>query len=74
MNDDRAEVERKGIAYLAKRRQAALRDSSPQDGGSYGIVGRNVDFDQPRGSPFEDNKVADKLHPQRRAPAPPGDP
>ncbi|CAK7222378.1 mitogen-activated protein kinase kinase kinase [Sporothrix bragantina] len=75
----RAEIERKGQAYLAKRRQAALKDgnttSTPiQENAPYnGIVGRNVDFDQPRISPFED-KNPDKLLPQRRAPAPPGDP
>lgn len=74
----RAEVERMSQAYQAKRRQAAQKDnghasSGSQDGIPYGIVGRNVDFDQPRVSPFED-KNPDKLLPQRRAPAPPGDP
>ncbi|OAA64676.1 map kinase kinase kinase [Niveomyces insectorum RCEF 264] len=74
----RAEMERKGQAYLAKRRQASMKDSnspltSAQEGVPYGIVGRNVDFDQPRISPFED-KNPEKLLPQRRAPAPPGDP
>ena len=73
-SDYRAEVERKGQAYLAKRRQASTKDDSPQEGASYRIVGnRNVDFDQPRSSPFED-KNPEKLFPQRRAPAPPGDP
>ncbi|TPX18176.1 uncharacterized protein E0L32_002685 [Thyridium curvatum] len=71
--DYRAEMARKGQAYLEKRRQAALKENSPSESASYGIVGRNVDFDQPRGSPFED-KHPDKLFPQRRAPAPPGDP
>ncbi len=71
--DYRAEMERKGQAYMAKRRQASSRESSPQEVSSYGIVGRNVNFDQPRGSPFDD-KGQDKLLPQRRAPAPPGDP
>ncbi len=69
----RAEVERKAQAHMTKRRQATA-DNSPQEAASYGIVGRNVDFDQPRGSPFEDKLVPDKLLPQRRAPAPPGDP
>jgi mitogen-activated protein kinase kinase kinase len=71
--DYRAEVERKGQAYLAKRRQATMPETSVQEGSSYGIVGRNVDFDRPRDSPFEDRNP-DKLFPQRRAPAPPGDP
>ncbi|CAK7201858.1 mitogen-activated protein kinase kinase kinase [Sporothrix eucalyptigena] len=77
----RAEVERKGQAYLAKRRQAALKDSGNasstpiQENAPYGgIVGRNVDFDQPRVSPFEDKNPDKLLLPQRRAPAPPGDP
>ncbi|CAK7563109.1 MAG: mitogen-activated protein kinase kinase kinase [Sporothrix epigloea] len=76
----RAEIERKGQAYLAKRRQAALKDNPHtsstlvQEHVPYnGIVGRNVDFDQPRISPFDD-KNPEKLLPQRRAPAPPGDP
>ncbi|KAL1899147.1 mitogen-activated protein kinase kinase kinase [Sporothrix stenoceras] len=75
-NQYRAEIERKGQAYLAKRRQANGNTSATpiQENTPYnGIVGRNVDFDQPRVSPFED-KNPDKLLPQRRAPAPPGDP
>ncbi|ERT02677.1 STE/STE11/BCK1 protein kinase [Sporothrix schenckii ATCC 58251] len=75
-NQYRAEIERKGQAYLAKRRQANGNVSATpvQENAPYGgIVGRNVDFDQPRVSPFED-KNPDKLLPQRRAPAPPGDP
>ncbi|KAK8006777.1 hypothetical protein PG989_000767 [Apiospora arundinis] len=69
----KAEVEKQQQAYLAKRRQA-LEKSSPQDLAStspYGIVGRNVDFDQPRVSPYEEKKQ-DLLFPQRKAPAPPG--
>ncbi|KAK6852292.1 hypothetical protein PG995_012417 [Apiospora arundinis] len=68
----KAEVEKQQQAYLAKRRQA-LEKSSPQDLAStspYGIVGRNVDFDQPRVSPYEEKKQ-DLLFPQRKAPAPP---
>lgn len=79
-NQYRAEIERKGQAYLAKRRHANFKDNGNpsatpiQENAPYGgIVGRNVDFDQPRISPFED-KNPDKLLPQRRAPAPPGDP
>ncbi|KAI0381449.1 hypothetical protein F5Y04DRAFT_255510 [Hypomontagnella monticulosa] len=68
-NEYRAEMEKKGAAYLAKRRQA-LNESSPQES-SPGIVGRNVDFDHPRVSPFEEKKP-DILFPQRKAPAPPG--
>ncbi|KXX76381.1 MAP kinase kinase kinase mkh1 [Madurella mycetomatis] len=70
----RAEQLRKQQEYLAKRRQVAeARESSPSAETPYGIVGRNVDFDQPRISPYEDRKM-DTLLPQRKAPAPPGDP
>ncbi|KAK3346807.1 hypothetical protein B0T25DRAFT_461042 [Lasiosphaeria hispida] len=72
-NEYRAEQLRKQQDYLAKRKQvAAAKETSPSDP-QYGIVGRNVDFDQPRHSPFEDKKP-DNLFPQRKAPAPPGDP
>ncbi|KAK4192291.1 hypothetical protein QBC35DRAFT_245839 [Podospora australis] len=57
---------RKQQEYLAKRKQAA--ENSPS-----AIVGRTVDFDQPRHSPFEDRKM-DTLLPQRKPPAPPSDP
>ncbi|EOO02012.1 putative map kinase kinase kinase protein [Phaeoacremonium minimum UCRPA7] len=69
----RAEMERKQQEYLAKRRQAAMKDS-PSEGASYGIVGRNVNFDEPRNSPYEEKKFADNLLPQRKAPAAPLDP
>ncbi|KAK8022837.1 hypothetical protein PG993_013604 [Apiospora rasikravindrae] len=70
----KAEVEKQQQAYLAKRKQA-LGKSSPQETATtspYGIVGRNVDFDQPRVSPYEEKKTQDMLFPQRKAPAPPG--
>jgi mitogen-activated protein kinase kinase kinase len=72
----RAEMERKQRDYLAQRKHAIMKDSSPQEGSNYGpnsIVGRNVDFDQPRNSPFED-KRPDNLFPVRKPPAPPSDP
>ncbi|KAK3317845.1 hypothetical protein B0T19DRAFT_299711 [Cercophora scortea] len=59
--------------YLAKRKQALAKESSPTTSEGFGIVGRNVDFDQPRHSPFEDKKP-DTLFPQRKPPAPPSDP
>ncbi|KAK7393972.1 mitogen-activated protein kinase kinase kinase [Neonectria punicea] len=70
-NTYRAEMERKQREYLAKRKQVAK--GSPSDTVGPGIVGRNVDFDQPRESPYED-KRSDQLFPQRRPPAPPSDP
>ena len=74
-NEYRAEQLRKQQEYLNKRKAAQptpAKEPSPTDA-NYGIVGRNVDFDQPRTSPFEDKKP-DNLFPQRKAPAPPGDP
>ena len=70
----RAEQLRKQQEYLAKRKQAQnVRETASPDSASVGIVGRNVNFDQPRTSPFEDKKP-DNLFPQRKAPAPPEDP
>lgn len=71
----RAELERKQREYLARRQQAKKQESptAPELAAGYGIVGRNVDFDQPRNSPFED-KRPDQLLPQRKPPAPPSDP
>lgn len=71
----RAVMERKQREYLAKRKQAGKGSSptAPEVASGYGIVGRNVDFDQPRNSPFEDKKP-DQLFPQRKPPAPPSDP
>lgn len=71
----RAEMERKKREYLAKRKQAIKKESptAPEVAMGYGIVGRNVDFDQPRDSPFEEKK-ADQLFPQRKPPAPPSNP
>ncbi|KAJ3555811.1 hypothetical protein NPX13_g10280 [Xylaria arbuscula] len=52
------------------RGQAATRQLSPLESPSGGFVGRDVDFDHPRTSPYEEKKP-DNLLPQRRAPAPP---
>lgn len=72
----RAELERKQREYLAKKKLANKKESPtmpPESIVGFGIVGRNVDFDQPRNSPYEDRKP-DQLFPQRRPPAPPSDP
>lgn len=70
----RTEQLRKQEEYLAKRRQAAeAKEHSPSTETPYGIVGRTVDFDQPRLSPYEDKRF-ENLLPQRKAPAPPEDP
>lgn len=72
-----AEVARKQQDSSAKR-QKGKDGVSPLEPGtsSYGgIVGRVVDFDQPRNSPFDDKKPFDgAFAPQRRAPAAPVDP
>lgn len=74
-NQYRAEQLRKQQEYLAKRNKQAgeAKEGSPSSESPYGIVGRNVDFDQPRLSPYEDRKL-DTLLPLRKAPAPPEDP
>ncbi|KAB5518694.1 hypothetical protein GE09DRAFT_508511 [Coniochaeta sp. 2T2.1] len=71
----KAEQLRKQQEYLAKRKQVAMKDTSPSEStfSKSSIVGRTVNFDQPRLSPYEDKKT-DLLFPQRKAPAPPGDP
>ncbi|KAL7951563.1 Pkinase domain-containing protein [Trichoderma barbatum] len=72
----RAEMARKQREYLAKKKQANMKESPvvhPESVVGFGIVGRNVDFDQPRVSPYEDRKP-EHLFPQRRPPAPPSDP
>ncbi|EHL00654.1 putative MAP kinase kinase kinase mkh1 [Glarea lozoyensis 74030] len=69
INDHRAEMERKQKAYLEKKKASKETPSSTDP--SFGIVGRNVDFDQPRNSPFEEKKP--ELYPQRRPPPPPAE-
>ncbi|EWG43585.1 STE/STE11/BCK1 protein kinase [Fusarium verticillioides 7600] len=68
LTDEKTEdkVAREATSYRAEmeRKQQTLGP---------GIVGRNVDFDQPRESPYED-KRPEQLFPQRRPPAPPSDP
>ncbi|KAH8757317.1 MAP kinase [Diaporthe sp. PMI_573] len=74
----KAEMHRKQHEYLAKRKAAKESSNSPSDNGTNtysGIVGRVVNFDEPRNSPFEDKKPFDSAFaPQRRAPAAPLDP
>lgn len=59
-----------------KKKDLSIRGLSVDDDGSAdrspGIVGRKVDFDKPRQSPFEDKKT-DQLFPQRRPPPPPAE-
>ncbi|RDW67930.1 hypothetical protein BP6252_09326 [Coleophoma cylindrospora] len=70
-SEHKAEMERRQKAYLAKKR-GNLDVLGGADGTLGSIVGRNVDFDQPRNSPFEDKKP-DSLFPQRRPPPPPAE-
>lgn len=69
-SEHRAEMERKQKAYMEQKK--ASKQTQPSGDGSFGIVGRNVDFDQPRNSPFEEKKH-DSLFPQRRPPPPPAE-
>jgi mitogen-activated protein kinase kinase kinase len=68
-SEHKAEMERRQKAYFAKKKASK---EAPSVDGSFGIVGRNVDFDQPRNSPFEDKKL-DSLFPQRKPPPPPAE-
>ncbi|RAL61940.1 hypothetical protein DID88_002429 [Monilinia fructigena] len=68
--EHKAEMDRRQKEYLAKKK--ANKGTPTSADGSLGIIGRNVDFDQPRLSPFEDKKP-DILFPQRRAPPVPGE-
>ncbi|TGJ79640.1 hypothetical protein E0Z10_g9138 [Xylaria hypoxylon] len=68
--DHRTKMDQRQPIYPAPRNQVVTKQS-PSDSPSGGFVGRDVDFDHPRTSPYEDKK-ADTLLPQRRAPAPPG--
>ena len=68
--EHKAEMERRQNEYLAKKK--ANKDSPSSADASFGIVGRTVDFDQPRNSPFEDKKL-DCLLPQRKPPPPPAE-
>jgi mitogen-activated protein kinase kinase kinase len=70
-SEHKAEMERRQKAYLAKKK-ASKESPLSADGQQIGIVGRNVDFDQPRNSPFEDKKL-DRLLPQREPPPPPAE-
>lgn len=71
-SEHKAGMERRQKVYLAKKR-GNLDVLGGADGPSgVVIVGRNVDFDQPRNSPFEDKKP-DSLFPQRRPPPPPAE-
>ncbi|KFY06797.1 hypothetical protein V492_07739 [Pseudogymnoascus sp. VKM F-4246] len=71
----KAEAEKKNQAFQIKKKSTKefSFEEDPTQERSPGIVGtRNVDFDKPRGSPFEDKKV-DNLYPQRKPPPPPGE-
>ncbi|KAJ8124774.1 hypothetical protein O1611_g8866 [Lasiodiplodia mahajangana] len=69
--EHRIKTDQRQPVYSAQRNQATIPQSSGQESPSVGFVGRDVDFDHPRTSPYEDKKP-DTLLPQRKAPAPPG--
>lgn len=72
----RAEIDRLARAGNVQVNRKFAKDSPPIDSeatfGAAGIRGRRVDFDQPRGSPFEDKKQ-EALFPQRKPPPPPAE-
>ncbi|OBT63383.1 STE/STE11 protein kinase [Pseudogymnoascus sp. 23342-1-I1] len=74
-HNHKAEVEKKNHAFQTRKKTTKefSFEEDPTQERSPGIVGtRNVDFDKPRGSPFEDKKM-DNLYPQRKPPPPPGE-
>jgi mitogen-activated protein kinase kinase kinase len=68
--EHKAEMERRQRDYLARRK--ANKDTPTSAEGPVGTIGRYIDFDQPRMSPFEDKKL-DSLLPQRKPPPPPAE-
>ncbi|KAI0103331.1 hypothetical protein GGR51DRAFT_253669 [Nemania sp. FL0031] len=69
--ESRIKTDPRQPVYSAQRGQVTIPQPSAQESPSIGFVGRDVDFDHPRTSPYEDKKP-DTLLPQRKAPAPPG--
>ncbi|KAI0205893.1 hypothetical protein F4808DRAFT_408222 [Astrocystis sublimbata] len=67
----RVNLDQRQPVWPAQGNQAIAQQSPPQESQPVGVVGRDVDFDHPRTSPYEDKKP-DSLYPQRPAPAPPG--
>lgn len=70
-SEHKAEMEKRQKAWLSQRQKESPLLTAEGLGGS--IVGRKVDFDQPRTSPFEDKRHQDSLFPQRRPPPPPAE-
>lgn len=69
--EHKRETDRKQKAYLQSKQQQQRKDT-PNSGG-YGIKGdRVINFDNPRGSPYEDKK-SDNLVPLRKAPSAPSE-
>ncbi|RWA08272.1 hypothetical protein EKO27_g6843 [Xylaria grammica] len=68
--EHRTKTDQRQPVYPTSRSQVSTKQLSPLESPSGGFVGRDVDFDHPRTSPYEDKKP-DTLLPQRRAPAPP---
>ncbi|RKF58147.1 putative mitogen-activated protein kinase [Golovinomyces cichoracearum] len=71
-NEHKAEIERRQKVYMANKKAQKQRKDPTSADSALGIVGRNVDFDQPRTSPFEDERQ-ENLLPQRNPPPPPAE-
>ncbi|KAK2754052.1 hypothetical protein FQN54_007221 [Arachnomyces sp. PD_36] len=71
--EHKRETERKQKAYLLSKQQQQQRKDTQNSAGGYGIKREGViNFDVPRGSPFEDKKP-DNLVPLRKAPSAPAE-
>lgn len=71
VNEHKAEMEKRQKIWLSQRPKESPLLTAEGFAGS--IVGRKVDFDQPRTSPFEDKRHQDSLFPQRKPPPPPAE-
>ncbi|CAI4214705.1 unnamed protein product [Parascedosporium putredinis] len=71
----RATLEKKQREYLATRKQVSQKESPVESMSQFGSIVRKteINFDQPRASPYEDKKP-DHLFPVRKPPAPPSEP
>ncbi|RKF61980.1 putative mitogen-activated protein kinase [Erysiphe neolycopersici] len=71
-SDYRTESERRQKEFSIRKKDQRPYKAPVTNDSALGIVGRNVDFDQPRTSPFEDKKQ-ENLLPHRKPPPPPAE-
>ncbi|POS84998.1 hypothetical protein EPUL_002772 [Erysiphe pulchra] len=72
LSDYRTESDKRQKEFIIRKKDQRQYKVPVTNDGALGIVGRNVDFDQPRTSPFEDKKQ-ENLLPHRKPPPPPAE-